>query len=120
MSSSTKGVRIPDGTGKCAHPDGRHCDPDIVCGVIGQGAVYRRTPELLRKEADMLRETANYTDDPARFRSENQAADELEKKAALMEKTDTYIWCYLKKQKKAMSVCRIKCEIKCKAYKEAT
>ena len=117
MSSSIRGIRIPDGTGKCVRPEG-HCDPDIVSLGIGQGVFRRRTPESLRKEADLIRETANYSDDPVRFRAENQAADELEKRADALERTEKFIWCYLKNQKKALSVCRAKCECKCRTYTE--
>ena len=85
MASSTKGVKIPDGTGKCTHPDG-HCDPDIVCGGIGENNVYRRTPEILRKKAELIRETANHCDDPDRYRSELRTAEELERKADDMER----------------------------------
>jgi ParB family transcriptional regulator, chromosome partitioning protein len=31
-----KGVGIPNGTGKCARPEG-HCDPDVTKGGIGEG-----------------------------------------------------------------------------------
>ena len=90
-NNKIKGVKIPEGTGKCTRPDG-HCDPDVVCGGIGQGAVFRRTPLTFRKLADNLRETANFTDDPARYREEHRAADELEITADEMEKVYQYAW----------------------------
>ena len=34
MGSRCKGVKIPEGTGKCIK-NGGHCDPDIVMGGIG-------------------------------------------------------------------------------------
>lgn len=54
LRSRRKGVRIPDGTGKCIRPGG-HCDPDIVPGQIGEGARVRRrgssdAPEIPRDE----------------------------------------------------------------------
>lgn len=42
-NSTRKGVRIPDGTGKCTRPDG-HCDPHTVKGRIGEGKIIRREP----------------------------------------------------------------------------
>ncbi len=41
MSSPRKGVKIPNGTGKCTKQGG-HCDPDVVKGKIGEGKVYRK------------------------------------------------------------------------------
>jgi len=41
MGSRLKGVRIPDGEGKCIRPEG-HCDPDIVPGKIGEGPRIRK------------------------------------------------------------------------------
>ena len=44
MNSRKKGVKIPDGTGKCIRPGG-HCDPDEVVGGIGQPRVIRHPKE---------------------------------------------------------------------------
>lgn len=41
IGSRLKGVRIPDGEGKCIRPEG-HCDPDIVPGKIGEGPRIRK------------------------------------------------------------------------------
>lgn len=40
MGNKKKGVRIPDGYGKCIQPGG-HCDPDVVSGGIGNPDVAR-------------------------------------------------------------------------------
>lgn len=49
MGSKIPGCKIPDGTGKCTRPGG-HCDPDIVCGKIGEGPVIRNTKYFKRTE----------------------------------------------------------------------
>jgi len=41
VANSRRGVKIPDGVGKCTRPGG-HCDPDVVKGKIGVGAIIRK------------------------------------------------------------------------------
>lgn len=41
ISSRLRGVKIPDGAGKCTRPGG-HCNPDFVISKVGFDIVDRR------------------------------------------------------------------------------